>query len=607
MKSLKFPQKILLFLALSGPLFAACTEDEAAEAASLKFNRMEIVFETDIESESTFEIYSNTEWKILPNNSWITASPEKGSGNATITVKVAQNDDGAVRSGSIGILAGNLSENIKVTQSQTINLSVSSEQINLKDVEQEQMQTSETFTIEADVDWIITLPEDSWYTVKPLTGRGGQKSTVRIEAAVNNTTAERAGEFTVTAGTRTKNIPVKQAKGEDYLLWKKRDGKDVLELSDKEGTYRRLELYSSYNWTATVEGNWLSVDQPSGTHSHALKVSVTSENNTGQTREGKVIITTDCDNKKIEVPVKQGFKGDYWEHGDHLVLNKHTEGDGVVLIIVGDGFDRQDNQKGGFNETECRRLAESFLENPIIRDFKNLFDVYAVFAESNESIIIPGVPEQNGYFKSGKNPDFGGADQFATDNIPELTSRTDRTIIFMGHGMIGGYAYFKNDVVPNVGFGVYSTNEGVNNYWMSHECVGHGFASLADEYSSSPGYMGGVQGLLDAQKRGEAYNMADNVSAYEDWERTPWKEFEGLPDYEEVGHYLGGWYEYKEVWRPEAHSVMLGWDEAEYSWGKGAYYNAPSRWMIYRRIHDAASIGYTFENFLEYDKAYNVR
>lgn len=593
-----------LFFTLCGLLFSACSE-ESVEAVSLKINRMEIIFETDIESESTFEIYSNTEWKVLPNNSWITVSPEKGSGDATITVKTKCNDDGAVRKGSIDILAGNLRENITVRQSQTINLSVSSEQINLPDVEPGQMQTSLAFSIESDVDWTITVPENSWYTVKPLSGRGGRKSIAKIETAVNNTTAKREGKFTVKAGTRSKDITVKQAKGADYLHWKKRTGEDAIMLSDK-GSFRKLQLYSSYNWTITIEGNWFSVDQTSGAHSYELKVSA-SENTTGAERTGKLIITADRDNKKIEVPVKQGYKGNYWEHGDYLALNKHTEGNGVILIIIGDGFDRQDNQKDGFNESVCRQLSESFLSNPIIRDFKNLFDIYAVFAESDESIIMPGVPTQNGYFNSGKSPNFGKANQFATSNIPELVGRNDRTIIFVGNGMIGGYAYFKNDVVSDVGFGIYSTDEGVNSYWMSHECIGHGFASLADEYSSTPGYMGGVQGLLAAQARGKAYNMANNVSAYEDWARTPWKEFQDLPGYEEVGHYLGGWYEYEGVWRSEKHSVMLNWDEAQYPWGKGPYYNAASRWIIYRRIHDAAGIKYTFEDFLEYDKAYNVR
>jgi hypothetical protein len=37
------------------------------------------------------------------------------------------------------------------------------------------------------------------------------------------------------------------------------------------------------------------------------------------------------------------------------------------------------------------------------------------------------------------------------------------------------------------------------------------------------------------------------------------------------------------------------------------YYNAPSRWIIYKRIHYAAELEASFDEFLEYDKKYNVK
>ena len=73
-----------------------------------------------------------------------------------------------------------------------------------------------------------------------------------------------------------------------------------------------------------------------------------------------------------------------------------------------------------------------------------------------------------------------------------------------------------------------------------------------------------------------------------------WKHFIGLPAYEHVGAYEGGYYFAAGVWRPESGSCMIN---------NVAYYNAPSREAIVKRIMLIAKEPYSFEAFLAKDVA----
>ncbi|MDR0573288.1 MAG: M64 family metallopeptidase [Tannerella sp.] len=304
-----------------------------------------------------------------------------------------------------------------------------------------------------------------------------------------------------------------------------------------------------------------------------------------------------------------------WNHKDYIVIRQPKKGNGLAIVFVGDGFSRNDNKLGGNYEKVCRDLADQFLKVPIIKDFKDYFGIYAAVAESGSS----GINAQN-FFKSGVGePDFNAANVFTCEAIPGLAAILDRSWIFIGNGMIGGYAGFG--VYGNGGYGVYSVPEGVNYYWMTHEFVGHAFASLADEYaceSFGEGYYGGVSALRDMQSQGMGLNCSyTNVAS-----QAPWAKFIGRKGYEEVGLYKGGFGNCEDIWRPEQWSIMVGNHEG--NGYEGMYFNATSRWLIYKRIRTIAELltheqiargeqitktqeDKLFEEFLEYDKVYNVK
>ncbi|MDR1122336.1 MAG: hypothetical protein LBM08_15680 [Dysgonamonadaceae bacterium] len=562
-------------------VFTACKEKDSVQP-SLKLNRETIVIEGDTSAIVTFEINSNVDWKVQSYQGWLHVSPETGSGKSVVTITVDENNAGEARTGEAVVIAGNIKQSVSVSQSRTINLALSKKEVELKDLDNGDQVT---LTVSSDVEWTLASTAD-WLTVTPPRGGGGRTVAVTVTAGMNTTSGIRNGEIVVKTATRTATCSVKQLKGADRFSF----GSAQVDLSDN-GNYRFLRVISSTPWTVT--GNdWIQVDPATGIGSQVIKVSASSENTGTSDRTGT--LTFSVGGSTREIPVVQGCAGNYWNNKDTIILNKHTVGNGVPLVIIGDGFDRVDNKKGdGIFERVSRELTDCFLKtNPIVKDLANMFDIYAVVAESPETGVLRGTKT---VFNAPTGVDFDAAKRFSKEAIPDLPATA--SWIFVGHGMIGGYAYFGDR--DGGGIGVYSTDEGVSTYWMAHEYTGHAFASLADEYVNA-GYMGGIPTLIGYQNSYQCMNC----SVTTDPEQAPWGRFIGRPDYDEVGFYEGGFYEPKDIWRPEQHSIMVGLP------GDGEiYYNAQSRWLIYERIHKVAGIPYTFESFLEFDKdkGYNTK
>jgi hypothetical protein len=59
-------------------------------------------------TSATFDVVSNTDWVVTASEEWVTVSPAEGSGNKTVTVKMAQLEEGAAnRTATISVAAKN--------------------------------------------------------------------------------------------------------------------------------------------------------------------------------------------------------------------------------------------------------------------------------------------------------------------------------------------------------------------------------------------------------------------------------------------------------------------------------------------------------------------
>jgi hypothetical protein len=287
---------------------------------------------------------------------------------------------------------------------------------------------------------------------------------------------------------------------------------------------------------------------------------------------------------------KAQSSSDYYKTGDVITLNRHSAGNGIAIVIIGDGFDKEDCRKGGVYEHNCRKLADLFLSMPVIRDFQTYFDVLARVdvcedRGARNCVDDPSKCPKNAYGIGHPDLDWDKISR----NSKQTAGKEDRSVIFMGNGMIGGAAYGY--------LAVYSANEENKPFWMMHEFAGHIIGCMPDMYVEED------QGPADATFR---KSVDDNHAAGEllmiDWRKDPktvfWKDFIGRLGYEKVGVYPSGYYGIKfgEVFASEDHKTTV------MSFGKYAYFTVMERYQLWRKIQSRAGFpAKTVEEFIKYD------
>lgn len=87
--------------------FVACEDkgDDVVDNPTVELSATSLNF-TMGEGSQTVDVLANAEWKVeVENADWVTVTPAAGKGDATLTVAVAMNDTGAVRSAIVKVVA----------------------------------------------------------------------------------------------------------------------------------------------------------------------------------------------------------------------------------------------------------------------------------------------------------------------------------------------------------------------------------------------------------------------------------------------------------------------------------------------------------------------
>jgi hypothetical protein len=282
--------------------------------------------------------------------------------------------------------------------------------------------------------------------------------------------------------------------------------------------------------------------------------------------------------------------GDYYKTGDVINFHRHTVGNGVAIVIIGDGFDHEDCRIGGVYEYNCQKLTELFLSMPVVRDYKDYFDICArvdvsVDRGARNCVNTPNNCPDNVYGSGHSEPNWVKI----ASNAVDASGNDVCSIIFMGNGMIGGAAYGH--------IAIYSADEPNKAYWMIHEFVGHAFGGLPDMY-----YVWGDQLMNDKLKKAfDDAHLSGNDLMF-DWRDDPnevlWKDFIGRWGYEMVDVYQAGleYIKFGEIFTCEniTTSVMYG--------PSNPHYTVMERYQLWRRMHTRAGFTtVTMDDFIAYD------
>ena len=290
------------------------------------------------------------------------------------------------------------------------------------------------------------------------------------------------------------------------------------------------------------------------------------------------------------------ISSDYSKDSEVLTLQTASVGKGINLVFMGDGYTDKDMAEGGLYESLMSQMMEEFFAIEPYKSFRDRFNVFAVKAVSPNGRIGEGystaLQTQFGY-NSEVWGDYDKVENYVL-GIPSISSMENVTVAvlvntrrhagmtLMSAGNQSGIAFVSSGGNDRTLFGP----------TLRHETGGHAMAFLADEYYEVADYA--------PASHIESYNAAFNQYGWfsnVDFTNNPssirWHAFLERSEYkDEVGIFEGAALYSKGAYRPSENSMMNMNFE---------YFNAPSRWAIYKRIMELSGEEYSFEKFLDYD------
>lgn len=286
--------------------------------------------------------------------------------------------------------------------------------------------------------------------------------------------------------------------------------------------------------------------------------------------------------------------------GEVVALQRATSGNGVCLVVVGDGYTLAEMARGtGKYESDMRRAAEAFFSVYPYNAYRSYFDVYMLTAISEEagmSCVSPSetVDTKFSTLWQGVSTSISCDDGAVRDWLRRVTALTGRRMQDLTVVMpINRAVYAGTSLMWTDGFSISMIPVGSSfDKLVVHEAGGHGFAKLLDEYVY-------YETEIPAKTRSEIESLKNfgfyiNADFSPDISRTTWRDFAAQPDYPMVGTYPGAGTYRSGIWRAEENSCMND---------NVAYFNAPSRWAQIRRIRKlAGEPDYTFGAFLLEDQ-----
>lgn len=308
------------------------------------------------------------------------------------------------------------------------------------------------------------------------------------------------------------------------------------------------------------------------------------------------------------------------DDGKVVKLQTHSRGNGIPVVFMGDGFLDTDIQSGFYRQAMEKGMEHFFSEEPV-KSLREYFDVWMVTAVSLNDAFGEGYSTKFSCWLEGGNSTLIKGDenmvQRYTQAVDEIRTSADMfyetmSIVILNTETYAGTTYFgygtEDGGLVEYAIGYCPIIDGLESeafrQVLCHECIGHGFAKLLDEYSYQS--MGQIPAKeIESNQMLQSFGWAMNVDFTGDKSRVIWKHFlederydgsdvfgETLSIYEGACTYWSG------AWRPTNESMMRSNIHG---------FNAPSREAIYKRIMRTAygtPWQYNYEEFVKFDRTH---
>lgn len=389
----------------------------------------------------------------------------------------------------------------------------------------------------------------------------------------------------------------------------------------KSQTYT-LRCPAEMAWTVADKPDWITVTPSSGTGKTDVTITFATMARTDDTfereewngtqyissgtykgRAGEVVFELTAKGNQSSLRVEQ-FDYD-WNDGDVKTVQTHSVGDGINIVLTGDGYDAMDIADGTML-ADMDEAVEHFFDLEPYHTYRDRFNVYYVFAESAESGIgtLNTIVDNKFGSTTGESrlvpPDTELIFSYALKSPVTAETLKDALVILIDNTSIyEGVTYMYGDgsaiaCCPKSSLAYPYDFRGI----VQHEAGGHGFGKLGDEYIYHNAFIGTCL-CQDGCDHGEVFNMMKARGWYRNLEFTgnmydvAWSHLIFNPDYsDKVDIYEGGYMHNRGVFRSEATSCMNN---------NIPYYSAISRQAMVERILTLSGEGFTMQKFYDND------
>ena len=463
--------------------------------------------------------------------------------------------------------------------------------------------------------WTASCAAD-WLTVSPKSGKAGDNIITVATTATNRTGNSRVSHVTIESGGTQKTVTVKQ-RGE-YAFF----DLDELNVPSEGGIFKvgfrtnmnEMQLYASNSLI-----DWLKNPNADARTRTEYTDSYTFQflpNESTNARDGALFLTMKDKAGNIlgldtlfvyQEGRDPGYvSSDYSEDGKVELLNKATEGKGIPIVLMGDGFVDQEIADSTYSTVMNQAMENLFSEEPI-KSLRNYFNVYRVTAVSPcnrfdgiSSTALGTVPDHQ---SMGIEVDAKAVMKYVK-KVENIDSINTLAVIILNTNINRGVTYMIGSDKKDYNYSIAlcpmidSLKSETFRQVLTHEAVGHGFAKLADEYVRSTEGSATDEDIKTLKDRHERLGWFLNVDSEKDSTKVIWTQFIYDPEFsnEGIGIYEGGYTFYKGVYRPTEESMMRS---------NNAPFNAPSRQAIYNKVMKLG-LGKTatYEEFVEFDRAH---
>jgi len=211
-KILKFTAISAILLMLAGSFFSC---NNKSEELFLTIDETPVIIETAEAGAYSIAVSSNGVWTaVVKNADWCTLTNSTGSGDAVITVNVAENTLYIARNATIKITSGSLTKSVVINQ----NAAEEPEEEPFLIVDEMPISTTAaagiySIAVNSNSEWTAVVENADWCTLDKNSGEGNDVITIIITE--NTLYTVRSATVKITSGSLTKFVVITQDGIED--------------------------------------------------------------------------------------------------------------------------------------------------------------------------------------------------------------------------------------------------------------------------------------------------------------------------------------------------------------------------------------------------------